>query len=343
MKKSLFCLVVLWGASLALAAEPTPVAHWSFDGDKPEIGQIEGSVVLGQDGPSAKQFTSFAADNRAALFGGEKAGFIRVKDSGKASMFDFDNGDAITIEAWVNPAAVPKGGNVYILGKGRTSNPGVAKDNQNYGLRLWEGGGFLRLSFLFRSRKDGDHAGDWHRWTTTGGFGAASGWHHVAVSYVFGKPETMRGYIDGEDVTGKWDMGGATTQAPVVDDDEVWLGTSMSKQASVSFDGLMDEVKLYREVLPEKVIAARYPVVPYTPQLPEGGLPKDKVRVEIVEKLGKTGKWPRMFPEPSDVYEEDVFGFFQIAQKYTDSGVRAERSNPYLLRAMANITLPEGK
>ena len=337
------CLGLFLLAFASFAAEPVPVAQWSFNGDKADIGQAEGRVVFQQEGPSMKQFASFTAANRAALFGGEKAGFIRVKDAGKSSKFDFDNGDAITIEAWVNPASVPKGGNVYILGKGRTSNPGVAKDNQNYGLRLWEGGGFLRLSFLFRSRKDGEHAGDWHRWTTTGGFGAGSGWHHVAVSYVFGKPETMRGYIDGEDVTGKWDMGGATKQAPVVDDDEVWLGTSMSKQASVSFDGLMDEVKLYREVLPEKVIAARYPVVPYTPLLPEGGLPKDKVRVEIVENLGKTGKWPRMFPEPVDVYEEDVFGFFQIAQKYTDSGVRAERSNPYLLRAMANVTLPAGK
>jgi hypothetical protein len=77
------------------------------------------------------------------------------------------------------------------------SGAGIA-NNQNYGLRLWDSGGFLRPSFLFRSRKDGDHAGDWHRWTTTGGIATGSGWHHVAVTYEFGKPETIRGYIDGE-------------------------------------------------------------------------------------------------------------------------------------------------
>jgi hypothetical protein len=59
-----------------------------------------------------------------------------VTDPGEKSLFDFDNGDAITIEAWVNPASAPKDGNVYKIGKGRTSNPGQDANNQNYGLRL---------------------------------------------------------------------------------------------------------------------------------------------------------------------------------------------------------------
>lgn len=337
------CLGLCLFASASFAADPVPVAHWSFDGGKPEIGKAEGDVVFGQEGPSSKQFKDIPEGNKAALFTGTKGSFIRVTDPGEKSLFDFDNSDAITIEAWVNPASAPKGGNVYILGKGRTSNPGQAANNQNWGLRLWDSGGFLRLSFLFRSRKDGEHAGDWHRWTTTGGIAAGSGWHHVAVTYEFGKPETIRGYIDGELAPGAWDMGGATKQAPVVDNDEVWLGTSMGRKESVTFDGLMDEVRLYRGILPEKTIAARYPVLPYTPVLPEGGLPKGKVRVEIVENIGKAAKWPRQYPAPSDVYEEDVFGFFQIAQKYTDTGVRTARSNPYLLRAMAEVTLPAGK
>ncbi len=339
--KSCLGLAVLVSASLA--ADPVPVAQWSFDGDKPELGKVEGGVQFGQEGPSRKQFKDIPEGNKAALFSGAKGSFIRVTDPGEKSLFDFDNGDSITIEAWVNPASAPKGGNVYILGKGRTSNPGQDANNQNWGLRLWDAGGFLRPSFLFRSRKDGDHAGDWHRWTTTGGIAAGSGWHHVAVTYEFGKPESIRGYIDGELAPGAWDMGGATKKAPVVDNDEVWLGTSMGRKESVSFDGLMDEVRLYRGILPEKTIAARYPVLPYTPVLPEGGLPKGKVRVEIVENIGKAAKWPRQYPQPVDVYEEDVFGFFQIVQKYTDTGVRAARSNPYLLRAMAEVTLPAGK
>jgi cytochrome c553 len=340
MKK---CLLIALIATASVAADTSPVAQWTLDGDQPDLGKAEGGVLFGQAGPSSKQFQHLSATNQAARFDGANSSFIRVTDPGDKSLFDFDNGDAITIEAWVNPTSTPKGGNVYVLGKGRTSNPGQAADNQNYALRLWDSGGFLRPSFLFRSRQDGDHAGDWHRWTTTGGIAVGSGWHHVAITYEFGKPESIRGYIDGELAPGAWDMGGATKQAPVVDNDEVWLGTSMGKRESVSFDGLMDEVRLYRSILPEKTIAARYPVEPYTPILPAEGLPKGKVRVEIVENIGKAAKWPRQYPPPVDVYEEDVFGFFQIAQKYTEIGVRAERSNPFLLRAMARITLPAGK
>lgn len=327
--------------SILTAAEP--VAQWAFDGAAPDLGKAEGGVHFLQDGPSRTQFKHLAEGNKAVRLDAAKGGFIRVSDPGANSPFDFDNGDTITIEAWVNPASAPKGGNVYILGKGRTGNRGQQANNQNWGLRLWDSGGLLRLSFLFRSRADGEHAGDWHRWTTTAGIAANSGWHHLAFTYQFGKPESVRGYLDGEAVPGAWDMGGATKQAPVVDDDEVWLGTSMNRQASVSFDGLLDEVRLYREALPEKVIAARYPVEPYTPVLPEAGLPRDKVRVEIVENIGKGAKWPRQFPTPTDVYEEDAFGFFQIAQKYTATGVRAARSNPHLLRALAQLTLPPGK
>lgn len=108
MKKSVLSLFVL--ASASFAADPVPAAQWAFDGDK------------------------------AARFEGSKGSFIRVTDPGEKSLFDFDNGDAITIEAWVNPASAPKGGNVYILGKGRTSNPGQDANNQNYGLRLWGSG-----------------------------------------------------------------------------------------------------------------------------------------------------------------------------------------------------------
>jgi hypothetical protein len=336
-------LLILTLAGVATAAEPAPAAQWNLDGDGPGLGKAEGGVIFLQEGPPPQQFRQLPASNRAARFDGLKGGLIRLADPGERSPYDFDNGDALTIEAWVNPASSPRGGNLYILGKGRTANPGQAADNQNYALRLWDGGGLLRPSFLFRSRKDGTREGAWHRWTTTGGIATASGWHHVAITYEFGKPESIRGYIDGESVPGAWDMGGPTTAPPVVDNDEIWIGSSMGKRSSVNFDGLMDEVRLIRAVLPESTLAARYPVEPYTPTLPREGLPEHQVRVEIVENIGKSGKWPRLFPEPTTVYAQDVFGFSEIAMKYTGSGVRAERSNPYLLRAMARLTLPPGR
>ena len=38
-----------------------------------------------------------------------------------------------------------------------------------------------------------------------------------------------------------------------------------------------------------------------------------------------------------------MFGFFQVPEKYSDSGVREAWSNPFLLRAAAKIALPKGE
>ena len=165
----------------------------------------------------------------------------------------------------------------------------------------------------------------------------------MAVTYRYGTPDSILGYIDGEPVDGEWDMGGKTTHAPVVDNDEVWLGTTLRGSASNTFKGLMDEVAVYRRVLTEEQISQRYPVVPYVPVVDEQQLTSGKVKVEILENLDRISKWPRRFPEADDVYEEEVFGFFSLPQKYNDRGIRADRSNPFMLRASAGVVLPEGE
>src|SRR6185295_2219106 len=102
-----------------------------------------------------------------------------------------------------------------------------------YGLRLRGIGGTARVSFNFRgadatntTTEDG-----WHRWTSDTGFAEKSGWHHVAVRYVFGDPKSIRGFLDGAELSGKWDMGGATAEAPAADDDELWIGSAMGGSA----------------------------------------------------------------------------------------------------------------
>lgn len=325
-----------------------PVAWWSFDGDRPQLGEIEGPVTLGKSGPGSADFKTLPEGNQAAFFGMGKdgrGGVIRLEDVGPGSQFDFDNGDPITIEAWVNPEEVEGNGNLYILGKGRTGNPGQESNNQNYGFRLFRSGNALKLSFLFRSRAEGDQVADWHRWDSSTGFTPGTGWHHVAVTYVFGEPDSIRGFIDGELVEGGWSKSyaGATKRPPVVDDDEVWVGNSMGRGTGGSFRGLIDEVALYRRALTEAELTERFPVPPYVPDFTDADFSQDRVRVEIVENLGKVGAWPKKFPEPSLVYDEEVFGFFRIPEKYIGAGVRDDWSNPYLLRAAAKITLPAGE
>jgi hypothetical protein len=325
-----------------------PVAWWSFDQKRADLGETEGALVFGKPGPKSARFKSFTDNNLAAAFGGDsgkKGGVIKVEDPGPGSQFDFDNGDPITIEAWVNPDKdIRAGSTMYILGKGRTNNRGQEANNQNYGFRVFRSGDAMLLSFLFRSRTVGAHKSDWHRWDSSQGFSVGSGWHHIAVTYVFGKPDSIRGYVDGEPVQGGWSpaYAGATTQPPVVDDDEIWVGSSMGRGAGASFQGLMDEVALYRRALTEEQLTQRHPLEPYQPKFTDGA-PSDRVRVEIVENLGKTGSWPKRFGKPSLTYDEEAFGFFQTPEKYTENGVRDAWTNPFLIRAASRLILPPGE
>ncbi len=235
--------------------EAQPVAYWPFDGEEGTLITEKGIVRI-VPGPRPPGFPAFAADNTAAFFG--ERGMLRIQDRGEDSPFDFDNGDEISIEAWVNPDdQVHEGGIVYIVGKGRTDNLAFLKDNQNFSLRLWKVDGKMKTSFLFRSAADGEWQGDYHRWTTLRGFDPGSGWHHVAATYRYGSPDSIRTYQDGELMPGEWDMGGASDRRPVMDDDEVWLGAAKGGAEGNKFTGMVDEVAIYRTILTAEQIQQR--------------------------------------------------------------------------------------
>lgn len=46
---------------------------------------------------------------------------------------------------------------------------------------------------------------------------------------------------------------------------------------------------------------------------------------------------------PTETYTEELFGLFELPQKYISTGVRADRAFPTLVRATATVTLPAGK
>jgi len=219
------------------AKQPPPVARWTFD--KESTDKSLGEVRFDGKGPRAPVYPGFSPDNRALVL--DAPAWLSIADEQEGSRFDFDNGDAITLEAWVKPASFT-GQHVYIISKGRTESQGARGLNQNWALRLRKQKGLVALNFLFRSRAGAEMPGDWHRWTSTTGLTAGSRWHHIAISYQFGKPESIRGYLDGKQVKGVWDMGGATTRAPVVDNDEVRIGSAYGGERSVSFHGSLDEI-----------------------------------------------------------------------------------------------------
>lgn len=263
-------------ALVSWAAEPT-VTRWSFD-QAPAGAVLHGDVKVDPAGPRPPTFPTFKADNRAAAFDGKNSS-IRIKDPGANSPLDFGLNDSITIEAWVQCKTLKDGQQMYIVGKGRTQNPGVAANNQNWALRLRGQGGAACVSFVFRDERNRGNSGDqdWHRWTTKAGFVPGNEWHHVAVTYTFGKSANVKAFIDGQPLDGTWDMGGASELGPVVDDDEVWIGSSMGGSPGSTFNGLIDEVAIHRTAITAKEIATIFKREGKAPGLRlANGEPKDK-------------------------------------------------------------------
>jgi hypothetical protein len=358
------------------AQEP---ATWIFHGETREDLQPSGGVTFGQPGPRRPDYPRFDLANQAARFDG-RGGRLMVAD-GPGRGFDFTNGDALTIEAWVKLDGLKKGSNVYLLGKGRTR---AGSSNQNWALRLREMYGTACPSFLFATPKaESDQAeGHWHRWTTQRGLVDDGRWHHVAVSYRFGQPESIRGYVDGQEVPGAWDMGGPTQQAPVKDDDAVWLGSSLAGSPNNSFAGWLDEVALHRRAVPAKELIERFrttlPPIDVAVAAPrdtsanagndsanpagfkatQGAaaqvkntsfrdwtqVPADQVLVQICGGW-KTEKnaWPTEVLPATESYAVPAFGFFRTPFPYVATGVRGDRGSPYFLRAAAKVALPPGK
>jgi hypothetical protein len=339
----------------ALIEADAPVAWWRMtptaDGktvpsstETKLDASLVSNVKLKQVGPRPSDYPLFDKDNLAGSWAGNK-GFLRVKDPGDDSSLDFDKGDAITLEAWVNPFGLKENQQIYVVGKGRTNNAGFPRENQNYALRLRGEQGTARLSFLFRTAGEGKADGEYHRWNSRLGLEVDSGWHHVAVTYVFGEPESIRGYLDGKEVTGTWDYAGATAKPPVVDNDELWIGSSMGGSGDATFIGLIDEVAIYRAALSAERLKQRY-VFAGKPPEPEkvdlAALPKDAVLVQVFEGSPERS-WNVRHATRTTEFTLPAVATTQIPHKYNARGVIDDRSNPYVVRMDLARELPAGK
>lgn len=319
------------------------IVRWGFETQALDAQlKVKGGTAATRPGPRPPEFPKMTAGNLAV--GLDSGTFITMDDPGEKSAFDFTNGDSITLEAWVNPQKSPDGLPVYIIGKGRSGDPGYARDNQNWALRLVQTKGTFNLSFLFATKltDDGQH---WHRWTTKDGFAVGSGWHHVAVSYQFGKPESVKGWIDGVPTSGQWDMGGPSTAAPVNDDDTIQIGKSYS--------GLLDEIAIHRKMLSNEEVRSRFErtggprIARLQPELMPntGELRSDQILFEIIENLPAHDRWlyeGETLQNVSLSWYGESFLIDRLPLQYDNWGIRDAWNAPILLRMTADIRLPEG-
>jgi len=337
---------------LILSHQPT--LYWNFDKSDPEgyrniaaekqdsesfKALIKGKLAGSAAGPRPSEFPLFDSKNQAiSIKAGD--GFLRVVDPGEKSPLDFTAGDEITIEAWVNLNSTQSGRHYYVIGKGRTNRKGVARDNQNYGLRITGSD----ISFLFRGQPEKKGVKpDYHRWTSKGAGISAHNWHHIAVTYTFGKKKSLKAYVDGKSVSGKWDMGGDTTLAPVVDNDEVWIGSSMGGSTRSSFDGQLDELAVYRTKLTAKQIASHFKYHVPKARIDWTAIPADRVQVDLYEGIPNKKSWSFRPPRYAETFTQPHFALIEIPNRYSARGVKVDRPDPFLVRAMSQVTIPKGK
>jgi hypothetical protein len=307
--------------------------------------RVSGTVVFAEAGPRPPRHPAFAATNTAALFGSGRSFLTIPTDTAHFDEFRFGGGDSITLEAWVNPFGIEDGQQVYLIGKGRTNRKDVQPDNQNWALRLAGRDGLAAPGFLFRSAGEADTSGTFHRWTATEGFVPSTGWHHVAITYTFSEKDSLRGYLDGRPVTGTWDLGGATTAAPVADNDEVWIGSSLGGAASSTFTGLLDNVAIHRRELTPDRIAARWQVdetVPAFDEVELAPVPDGLVLFELIEGVADVSGWRFPLREPSESFTRRTFALTELPHHYDSGGLRADRQLPLVLRARGKVMLPPG-
>lgn len=331
-------------------ADEELIGKWSFGSEEAIPFEIEGNVKRDQTGPRPPEFPDLATDNTALRFDGR--GYVVVPATDDPAQFQFRQDDEVTLEAFVKLDKTRDGHQMYVIGKGRTGSPRFAKDNQNWALRTMSKNGVAKLSFLFATEPtpNGKH---WHRWTSEEGFRISSGWHHIAVGYQFGDPKSIRGWIDGQPVAGVWDMGGATSLPPVVDEDEVWIGSASRGNAGNSFSGWIDEVAVHRAILSDEVLATRspprdgpiktaaQPAVMPTIQLSD----PNQVQVTFHEGLTAEARWlveGETWPNETTRWLTSSFLLPRMPARFDDQGSRVLWKPPVLVRIAGDFRLPVG-
>ncbi len=337
------CLGVSFYAHAANAADNMPsVTCWEFGTEDVTPLKASGKVQRDHAGPRPPEFPDMAANNTAVRV--DARAYLSTPDEGTNSDFDFNNGDSITIEAWVNPSVLRNGQVSYVVGKGRTGSPTFARDNQNWSMRIVGSQNEAKLSFLFATKLT-DSEAHWHRWDSQLGFPVGTGWHHIAIAYRFGAPQSIRGWVNGESTRGKWSYGGETTEPPIVDNDEIRIGNG--------FNGLLDAIAIHRTMLDDKVVSSRFHrvgkprfVKPQSEIMPElVNVPEGRVLVQLCDGLPAYDRWlneGEQMPNESARWIGDTFLLPRIPLQYDTWGIRSAWNAPMLLRLAGDVQLPAG-
>lgn len=320
-----------------MAEETRESVVWEFNDSNQLPGRAVGLARVVSGTLHEPAYPSFPQGNRVLELAAPS--WIQIPDAADNDLFDLKQGDEVTFEAWVQLRSIGK--NMCLVGKGRTGTSGYKAINQNWAFRLRNVSGTARLNLLFRSQDANGHKGDWHRWTSDEGFVAGRRWHHVAVSYRFGDPESIQGVLDGNVVAGRWDMGGPTTAPPIVDEDDVWIGSTMAGSKGNSFDGAMDRLAIHPRILPPEELQQRYRWNP--PEAKPPTIPNNQVVFQLFESDAGVDAIPIDVSLPMLEWTQEEIALAALPHVFDEWGVREDWPATVLVRAWANVQFPPGR
>lgn len=229
MKSSLPAIFCVLCCTLALAAEP--VAHWPMDALQDGLlldasGHGHDAVASGLNGKLPEVVPGLAGN--CLRFTAASEQYLEVKQSESLQALP-----AMTVMAWIKPVA--RGGTYEIItNKGDKSGPGPWP---GWRLRYF----WSRAGFQFGTADSTEPNIFSPEWSTSAGF-----WSHVALTYD-GKKMIM--YINAEPVAEE------QVTAPIMPSKRAFIiGNYIGRKNAYAFDGLMDELKIYGEVLDAEAI-----------------------------------------------------------------------------------------
>ncbi|HAH87360.1 MAG TPA: hypothetical protein DCL60_08315, partial [Armatimonadetes bacterium] len=190
----------------------------------------------------------------ALEFNGE-SDYVEIKDTAKNSPFAITS---MSISAWINPSAYPKGAPVFWAGIAGKAYYGES----TYGLRIGSDG-----KVFFNVYGPFGEAGKIKSFL----YGRESKtkvslnqWHYVAVTY---DNENVKFYLDG-----RLDSVYKENRLPEINKQSIFIGSTYAKGRY--FKGIIDEVKIYKGALTDAEVVEEYKKGGGTARLTSGNLPK---------------------------------------------------------------------
>jgi hypothetical protein len=217
----------------ALAQAAEPLAYWPMDTIKDGVvadasGRGHDAVAYGLDGKLPEVVPGIAGN--CLQFTAASQQYLEVKQSEPLLA-----PTALTVMAWIKPVA--RDGTYEIIGsKGDKSGDGPWP---GWRLRYF----WTRAMFQFGAADSTEPAVSSPEWSTPAGF-----WSHVALTYD-GRKLIL--YVDCEPVAEQ------EVKAPILAATKpLVIGNYLGRKNAYAFDGLIDEVKAYGEVLGAEAIYA---------------------------------------------------------------------------------------